>query len=79
TRTVIEHLALLLEAGRPVSVDALVSADRQVAIEALIQSVGDFSLRAIREASGDRFSYDEIRLVRALRRYRQRSSSPEST
>ncbi|MEB3357158.1 MAG: DNA helicase RecQ [Synechococcales bacterium] len=74
TRTVIEHLSLLLEAGRAVDVDALVPPDRQTAIDALIQSVGDFSLRAVREASGDRFSYDEIRLVRSLCRYRQRSA-----
>ncbi|GAB4386024.1 MAG: DNA helicase RecQ [Elainellaceae cyanobacterium] len=63
--TVYDHIAILLEAGEAIDLDALVPLERQVAIEQAIQIVGDQSLRSIREHLGDSFDYEEIRLVRA--------------
>jgi ATP-dependent DNA helicase RecQ len=67
---VYEHLALLLEAGQAVYLDALVSPDRQTKIEQAIQTIGDSSLRMLRVYLGEQYlgeQYDEgeIRLVRA--------------
>lgn len=64
-RTILEHLALLIEMNQPVALDRLVPPERQAAILAVIQAIGADSLRRIREALGESYSYDEIRLVRA--------------
>jgi ATP-dependent DNA helicase RecQ len=63
--TIFEHLALLIETGQTVDLDALVSPERQIPIEQAIQTVGDGSLRTIRDHLGESFDYVEIRLVRA--------------
>ena len=63
--TIIEHLERLIEAGEPVELSRLVSPERQVPIFEAIEKVGPHSLRTIREAVGETFDYNEIRLLRA--------------
>lgn len=67
--TVIEHLVLLVEADRAVTLDSLVPPERQAQIQQAIQSVGADSLRTIRDRLGESFDYSEIRLVRAKWRH----------
>lgn len=64
--TVINHIVELIEQGQPVSVDQWVDPTRQVAIRGAIVQAGAASLSSIREILGDAYSYDEIKLVRAL-------------
>ncbi len=64
-RTVLDHLALLIEMKQPVALDPFVPPERQAEILAVIQAIGADSLRSIREALGERYTYDEIRLVRS--------------
>jgi ATP-dependent DNA helicase RecQ len=68
--TVLTHLTDLLESGQAVDIDRLVSPERQQEILTAIKSRGDLSLSTIREALGDAYGYDEIRLVRAWSRSR---------
>jgi ATP-dependent DNA helicase RecQ len=63
--TIMDHLELLLEAGREVNINSLVPPERQGLVQTAIEEVGDFSLRTLREYLGDSFEYEEIRLVRA--------------
>ncbi|MGG6297941.1 DNA helicase RecQ [Leptolyngbya sp. AN02str] len=63
--TVYDHLSILVEAGYPVDIDALVTPERQQQIQSAIEAVGDLSLKPIREKLGETYDYDEIRLVRA--------------
>lgn len=63
-RTIIDHLAVLLEDGRAINLDELVDPERQTPIREAIETVGDFSLRAIREYLDEAYDYDEIKLVR---------------
>ncbi|MGB3496462.1 MAG: DNA helicase RecQ [Elainellaceae cyanobacterium] len=69
-RTVIDHLAVLLEDGREVALDDLVDADRQPPIIEAIENVGDVSLKNIREYLNEAYDYDEIKLVRGKWRSR---------
>lgn len=64
-RTVIEHLAVLLEDGQAVTLDELVDPARQTPIVEAIETVGDTSLKTIREYLNEAYDYDEIKLVRA--------------
>jgi ATP-dependent DNA helicase RecQ len=68
--TVMDHLGTLVESGRELDVDALVTPERRSQIEAAIEVAGTASLRAIRDRLGETFDYNEIRLVRALWRGR---------
>ncbi len=63
--TVNEHLSKLIEVGYPIDIDKLVDKKRQTAIEKAITKVGSHSLRNIREAAGETYDYQEIKLVRA--------------
>ncbi|HLO51904.1 MAG TPA: DNA helicase RecQ [Kamptonema sp.] len=64
--TVYSHLAELIEMKQPVDINQLVSNKRQQSIIAAIEVVGDNSLNAIYQILGEKYSYDEIKLVRAL-------------
>jgi ATP-dependent DNA helicase RecQ len=68
-----DHLGALVEAGREVDLEGLVSAERRSHIEQAIEIAGAASLRAIRDRLDETYDYNEIRLVRALWR---RASSP---
>ncbi len=64
--TVMSHLAELIEQGETISVDHWVDPGRQIRIREAIAQVGAISLSLIREALGETYTYDEIKLVRAL-------------
>lgn len=64
--TVYDHLEKLITAGREIRLDALVTSERQAEIEAALEAVGSFSLRTIREHLGETYSYEEIKVVRAV-------------
>ena len=71
--TVMDHLGSLVEAGKEVDLEGLVSAERRSHIEQAIEIAGAASLRAIRDRLDETYDYNEIRLVRAL--WRRASSS----
>lgn len=62
--TVHSHLSELLEMKQPVALNKLVKADKQQEIIKAIERVGDLTLKTIKEALGEDYSYDEIKLVR---------------
>jgi ATP-dependent DNA helicase RecQ len=67
--TISNHLAELMEMGKPVDVDRAISLTRQKTIIRAIQEVGETqALKPIYEYLNEEFSYDEIRLVRAFLR-----------
>jgi ATP-dependent DNA helicase RecQ len=61
--TVIGHLCFLVEKGLGVKIDKLVKPERQKKIMAAVKAVGADKLTPIREALGEEFSWDEIKLV----------------
>jgi ATP-dependent DNA helicase RecQ len=68
--TIESHLAEALESGEELPVDQLISADKLEAITDVLRSVGDqATLTEIQNRLGDDFSFAEIRMARALRRY----------
>ena len=66
--TVVGHLCFLVEKGLGVNIDKLVKPDRQKKIMEVIKKVGADKLTPIREALGEEFSWDEIKLVLAKMR-----------
>jgi ATP-dependent DNA helicase RecQ len=64
--TVMSHLAELIEQGETISVDHWVDPTRQIKIREVITQVGAISLSLIREVLGETYTYDEIKLVRAI-------------
>ena len=66
--TVAGYLAELIEAGEAVTVDRLIRPDRYTVISDVLQQVGGEALRPVKDVLGEEYSYDEIRLVRALMR-----------
>lgn len=62
--TISSHLSELMEMNQPVALNKLVSADKQQVIIEAIEKFGDLTLKTIKEALGEDYSYDEIRLVR---------------
>lgn len=72
--TVSSHIEELILSGEEIPIDRFVSMDRQVMIASVLDEKGTERLKPAKEALGDGFSYEEIRLVRAkmLSRGRQR-------
>ena len=66
TSTIASHLAELIEMKQPVDLDQLVIPVRQQFIIKAIKTVGADSLKSIYEHLGETYTYDEIKLVRAL-------------
>jgi ATP-dependent DNA helicase RecQ len=64
--TIASHLAELIEMNQPVDLDQLVIPVRQQFIIKAIKTVGADSLKSIYEHLGETYTYDEIKLVRAL-------------
>lgn len=64
--TVAGHLAELIEKHQPVDIDRLVKPEIQKEIMAAIEEVGDEVLKPIYEYLEERYSYGEIKLVRAV-------------
>lgn len=63
--TVAGHLAELIEKEQPVDIDKLVTPEHQEKIIAAIEEIGDGALKPIYEYLQERYSYNEIKLVRA--------------
>jgi ATP-dependent DNA helicase RecQ len=64
--TIINHLAELIETGQTIDVEALIRAEHYDTIADALQQVGGVALKPVKEWLGDDYSYEEIRLVRAL-------------
>jgi ATP-dependent DNA helicase RecQ len=64
--TVIRHLTELIEAGETIDIERLVAPERQKIILDALQQVGDEMLKPVKEFLGEEYSYEEIRLVRAI-------------
>ncbi|GAC1493031.1 MAG: hypothetical protein NVS2B14_05990 [Chamaesiphon sp.] len=76
--TIMGHLVQLIEMNQPVDLNRLVSsADRQVILQAL-QTLGTDSLKSIYEYLQQKYSYGEIRLVKAWNERSQKSEGEES-
>jgi ATP-dependent DNA helicase RecQ len=72
TSTITSHLAELIEMGKQIDLAGLVFPERQKIIMAAIKEIGDTeALKPIYEYLEEQFSYDEIRLVKALWRQKQ--------
>jgi len=63
--TIIGHLCFLAEKGLGVNIDKLVKPDKQKKIMAAVKKIGADKLTPIREALGEEYSWDEIKLVLA--------------
>jgi len=63
--TVVTHLAELIEMKQEVYIDQLVDLEGQQAIITAIEVVGEHSLHPIYQLLGEKYTYDEIKLVRA--------------
>ena len=68
TGTVIRHLTELIEAGETIDIERLVAPERQKVIFEALQQAGDEMLKPVKELLGEEYSYDELRLVRAVMR-----------
>lgn len=64
--TIANHLEQLIRQGEAVEVDNLVEADRQKTIVAVLTQMENASLTEIRDRLDPTYSYEEIRLVRAV-------------
>lgn len=64
-RTIVTHLSELLEMKQPVDLNRLVSEELHEPILQAIQTVGADSLKTLREYLGEKYSYEDIQLVRA--------------
>jgi ATP-dependent DNA helicase RecQ len=66
--TIVGHLVTQIEIGETLDISPLIPADRyQIIVDALLE-VGDEMLKPVKEFLGETYSYDEIRLVRAVER-----------
>jgi ATP-dependent DNA helicase RecQ len=66
--TIISHLAELIEAGESIDVESLIQPGHFEIIVDALQQIGGEVLKPVKEFLGDEYSYEEIRLVRALLR-----------
>ncbi len=66
--TVISHIVAIIEEGTELDITPLVAPDRYDVIAAALQTVGGDLLKPVKEYLGDEYSYEEIRLVRAVQR-----------
>ncbi len=66
--TIMSHLTELIEAGETIDSERLVHPERHKIIFDALQQIGGDTLKPVKEFLGDEYSYDEIRLVRALMR-----------
>ncbi|HEY1350546.1 MAG TPA: DNA helicase RecQ [Ktedonobacteraceae bacterium] len=66
--TIVSHLVTRLELGEPLDLETCVSPERYQAIAQVLAQVGDAKLKPARVVLGEAYSYDEIRIVRAVER-----------
>jgi ATP-dependent DNA helicase RecQ len=67
TSTIFGHLADALAAGETLDINAIVSLEEQKLIERAFEKVGLGSLGTVKELLGDRISYGQLRIFRAVR------------
>ena len=63
--TIASHLEKLILDGEDISVDSLVEPEKQQHIKQALEELGMQTLSPVKEKLGDKYSYEEIRLVRA--------------
>jgi ATP-dependent DNA helicase RecQ len=63
--TISSHLERLILDGEDISVDSMVDPEKQQQIIQTLKELGMQALSPVKEKLGDRYSYEEIRLVRA--------------
>ena len=73
--TIASHLDLLIRQGETVDLDRLVDRDRQRMITDVLAAMEEASLTAVRDRLGPTFSYEDIRLVRAVWQQAQQAES----
>ncbi len=66
--TIVNHLAELIEMGESIDVVPLIPEGHHQNIVDAIEQLGDGALRPLKDFLGDDYSFDEIRLVRAVMR-----------
>jgi ATP-dependent DNA helicase RecQ len=64
--TIVTHMETLIAQGHEVDIRPLVSADDQADLERLFTELGTISLTRIIQASNERYTYPQARLVRAV-------------
>ena len=64
--TIASHIEKLILSGEEIDIGRVVSEEKQETIFRCIQNLGTRSLTPIKECLGDDYSYNEIRLVRAI-------------
>lgn len=69
--TIMSHFAELIEAGEAIDGERLIQPERHKIIFDALQQLGGDTLKPVKEFLGDEYSYEEIRLVRALMRQSQ--------
>ncbi len=66
--TIVNHLSELIEMGENIDVIPLIPEGHHQNIVDAIEQLGDGALRPLKDFLGDDYSFDEIRLVRAVMR-----------
>ncbi len=66
--TITNHLAELIELGEAIDIEPLIPEGHYQNIMDAIEQLGDGALRPLKDFLGDDYSFDEIRLVRAVMR-----------
>ena len=69
--TIIGHLSELIEEGEVLDIERIVQPGRQKVIASALEQIGSDVLKPVKEFLGEDYSYDEIRLVRAVLRRSQ--------
>ncbi len=64
--TISSHLAELIEAGETIEINRLVKPQHYHVIANALSQIGDELLKPVKDFLGDEYSYEEIRLVRAV-------------
>ncbi len=75
--TIISHLVTTLEIGEQIDISPLVSDKHYQTILRALGEVGDERLKPVKDLLGDEYSYDEIRLVRAVERQASKPATPQ--
>jgi ATP-dependent DNA helicase RecQ len=66
--TIYGHLSELIELNQPININDFVTLEKQKAIIQTMQTVTEGTLSALKEALGENYTYNEIRLVTAWQR-----------
>ncbi|MBM2835734.1 MAG: helicase RecQ [Candidatus Brocadiaceae bacterium] len=67
--TISSHLERLILDGEDISVDSIVDPEKQQHIKKTLKELGMQAMSPVKEKLGDKYSYEEIRLVRAKMMY----------